>query len=98
MQHRRWIRWIFPVTGLISLTWFLLRVVPKPSRAAYPCQRAAAPLAGGFLVWIAGLLGSALLYRRGKELWGQSRLALACACLLSAVALAIGSLATAPQP
>ncbi len=28
--------------GLLSLIWFLLRTGTKPSRAAYPCQRAAA--------------------------------------------------------
>lgn len=47
MQHHRWTRWMFPITGLLSLVWFVFRVAPKPSRAAYPCQRAAAPLAGG---------------------------------------------------
>jgi len=97
MQHHRWTRWVFRVAGLISLAWFLFRVAPKPSRAAYPCQRAAAPLAGGFVVWIAGLLGSAALYRRGKDLWRRSRLGLACVCLASAVVLVIGSLATGPQ-
>ena len=48
------LRWMFPAAGLLSLLWFLFRVVPKPSRAAYPCQRAAAPLAGGFVIWLAG--------------------------------------------
>ena len=32
----------FPVIGTLSLIWFLVRVIPKPSRAAYPCMRAAA--------------------------------------------------------
>jgi hypothetical protein len=35
------------VAGLVALTWFLVRVIPKPSRASYPCQRAAFPLATG---------------------------------------------------
>jgi hypothetical protein len=98
MRHHRWTRWFFPVTGLLSLIWFLFRVVPKPSRASYPCQRAAAPLAGSFLVWMAALMGSAALYRRGRNLWRQSRLVLACACLASAGALVIGSLVSVPQP
>ena len=41
--------------GLVSLIWFLVRVIPKPSRASYPCQRAAAPLASGFVIWLVGL-------------------------------------------
>ena len=28
-------RVFFPLIGLLALVWFLLRVVPKPSRAAY---------------------------------------------------------------
>ena len=35
----------FPLMGLTALIWFLIRVVPKPSRIAYPCQQVAAPLA-----------------------------------------------------
>lgn len=42
--------------GLIALVWFLLRVIPKPQRASYPCQRAAFPLATGFVIWITGFL------------------------------------------
>ena len=97
-MHHRWTRWAFRFAGLLSLAWFLIRVTPKPSRAAYPCQRAAAPLAGGFLVWMAGLLGSAALYRRGKHLWRHSRLGPAFVCLTAAVLLVVGALVTGPQP
>ena len=45
-------------TGLLSLIWFLIRVIPKPSRASYPCQRAAFPLASGFVIWIIGIIAS----------------------------------------
>lgn len=31
----------FPLMGLTALIWFLIRVVPKPSRIAYPCQQVA---------------------------------------------------------
>jgi len=68
-----WLIWVFPLAGLVSLIWFLLRVVPKPSRATYPCQRLAAPLASGFIVWIAGLIGSTLAYRKARRLMGRSR-------------------------
>jgi hypothetical protein len=44
-----------PIIGGLSLLWFLIRVGPKPSRAAYPCQRAAAPLAASFLAWLAAV-------------------------------------------
>ena len=90
-------RWMLPAAGFLSLLWFLLRVLPKPSRAAYPCQRAAAPLAGGFLVWLAGALGSAALFRRGKLLWRRSRIVLACACLAAAAILAFGVFTVMPE-
>jgi len=86
-----------PIAGCISLIWFLLRVVPKPSRAAYPCQRVAAPLAGGFLVWLAGLIGSVFAYRKAGHLLRQSRLAMACFCLAVAVAMGIIALINMPE-
>ena len=45
------------VLGCTALLWFLLRVVPKPSRASYPCQRAAFPLASGFVLWLCAIAG-----------------------------------------
>ena len=65
--------WVFPIMGLFSLIWFLIRVIPKPSRATYPCQRFAAPFASGFVVWIAGMIGSALAFRKAKSFLIQSR-------------------------
>ncbi len=56
--------WLFPLAGVLSLIWFLARVLPKPSRAAYPCQRVAAPLASSFVLWILGLLASVSAFRR----------------------------------
>jgi hypothetical protein len=83
----RWFAWIFPAGGLLALIWFLLRVIPKPSRAAYPCQRAAFPLASGFIVWLAGTIGSITFIHRAKRCLAQSRYVL-CAVL---VAVSVGS-------
>jgi parallel beta-helix repeat protein len=81
-----WVRWILPLAGVASLLWFLVRVVPKPSRATYPCQRLAAPLAGGFVIWLTGLLGSTLAYRQARRLIGQCRYLMAGVLLAVAVA------------
>lgn len=43
--------------GFAALVWFLVRVIPKPSRASYPCQRAAFPLASAFVLWVCSLSG-----------------------------------------
>ena len=88
----RWIRLVFPLTGLVSLIWFLVRVIPKPSRATYPCQRMAAPLASGFVVWLLGIVGSTLAYRRARRLLSQSRYLMAAICAGVAVTAILWSL------
>ena len=55
------------LAGVASLVWFLVRVIPKPSRAAYPCQRAAFPVASGFVLWLAAVAGSMWSWRRSRE-------------------------------
>ena len=46
----------FPLFGLAALIWFLIRVVPKPSRIEYPCQQIAAPIAFSFVAFISSTL------------------------------------------
>ncbi|MEE8308484.1 MAG: DUF362 domain-containing protein, partial [Gammaproteobacteria bacterium] len=77
---------LWPLGGLICLVWFLIRVIPKPSRATYPCQRVAMPIATSFVVWVVGLFGSALACRKARALLGQSRYVLAGALFAIAVA------------
>ena len=57
----------FPVIGFLSLFWFLIRVIPKPSRATYPCMRATAPLASSFVIWLIGLSTSVLFFRKARK-------------------------------
>ena len=77
---------LLPAVGFLALVWFLIRVVPKPSRAAYPCQRVAAPLAGSFLVWLAGIAGAGLAFRQARARLRQARYAAAGLALVVAVA------------
>jgi len=79
---------IFPIIGLLSLIWFLIRVIPKPSRAAYPCQRAAFPFASAFVIWLTGILASSYLYVKAKRSWKQSNRYLAAGLFV----LALGAL------
>lgn len=48
--------------GFGALVWFLIRVIPKPSRATYPCQRAAFPVATSFIIWLLGVLSAKFLF------------------------------------
>lgn len=59
---------LFPLVGLLALIWFIVRVVPKPSRAAYPCQRVAAGLGGGFLTYLlAMIVPTVFLHRLNRQ-------------------------------
>ncbi|MBN1466223.1 DUF362 domain-containing protein, partial [candidate division KSB1 bacterium] len=80
-------KYLLPIIGFISLVWFLLRVMPKPSRAAYPCQRVAFPLASGFVLWVAGLSSSILMGKKLKKHIASRRFAQAVTALLLLVAL-----------
>src|SRR6056297_2733963 len=52
-----WNKWWMPVVGFFALVWFVIRVIPKPSRYRYPCQRMAVPIAMGFLAWLSTTIG-----------------------------------------
>ncbi len=77
LQARTWEGWFFQLAGLAALIWFLLRVIQKPSRAFYPCQRAAFPMASAFVLsLVSGLTGTALALRR---IWGIAAVVLVIA-------------------
>ncbi len=86
-KRHRWLKWLFPVTGLMALVWFLVRVIPKPSRATYPCQRVAFPLASGFIVWLTGAAVSLAAFRKAKLYFTRSRWLIGALC----VAVSVGA-------
>src|ERR1035441_7029605 len=92
--NRHWLTWMFSGMGLLSLLWFLVRVIPKPSRAAYPCQRLAFPVASSFVIWVMTLLGSAFAWRKAR----QRELRFWKACLWGAAAMAGCALVVASLP
>jgi hypothetical protein len=57
-------RLILITFGIFSTIWFLWRVIPKPSRATYPCMRAVAPFMSGFVVYLLSLGGISLILKR----------------------------------
>lgn len=58
---------LFIILGIISTFWFLIRVIPKPSRAAYPCMRAAAPFMSGFFTYLLAVAGLTILSGKTKR-------------------------------
>ncbi len=60
VKHHLPPRVLFISLGIVSTVWFLIRVIPKPTRAAYPCMTVAAPFMSGFigyLIAVGGLVG-----------------------------------------
>lgn len=80
------------LAGFVALVWYLIRVVPKPDRAAYPCQRVAAPLAWGFVGYILSLVTAIGAARKAGRLRANGRYPLAIACAVIAAGAAIQNL------
>ena len=57
-KNHRFLKRTLPlVLGLVALFWFLIRVIPKPQRATYPCMKVAYPLMSGLVIWLLGITG-----------------------------------------
>lgn len=52
--------------SVLATVWFLVRVIPKPSRAVYPCMQVAAPMMSGFVIWILAFSGAAFAFQKAK--------------------------------
>jgi hypothetical protein len=57
------------VAGLLATIWFLIRVIPKPSRAGYPCMKAAAPLMSGFVLYMLAFTSSFVAFKKSRSLF-----------------------------
>jgi len=71
-------RLAFFILGIGSTIWFLIRVIPKPSRAFYPCMKASAPFMSAFVIYLIGLASTIYIFRekKGRLLLLKSTLAL----------------------
>lgn len=67
-------KWFFPLIGFLALIWFLIRVIPKPSRAAYPCMQATFPAASSFIVWLVSIFSSLALFKKARMQFSVSPL------------------------
>ncbi len=99
-------KWIVPLFSIISLIWVLIRVIPKPQRAAYPCMKVAIPFASSLLIYLSGLLASVVIFKKAFKKMAQSKYALAFLLLLLGVGFTLSTLminekelfAAAPDP
>ena len=80
---------IFIALGISSTIWFLIRVIPKPQRATYPCMRAAAPVMSGFIIYLISLSGSVLAFRKAKDHFRKARFIYAATFFCIAISCAL---------
>ncbi len=71
--------------GLSATIWFLIRVIPKPSRAFYPCMQAAAPLMSTFIIFLIGISTSVFSFKKFKSNIKSARYALASIFLVLSI-------------
>ena len=64
---------LFILTGVFATVYFLVRVIPKPSRAAYPCMQATAPFMAAFVVYLFSLGASVVAARSAKNRFNKSK-------------------------
>ena len=79
---------LFITLGIASTVWFLIRVIPKPSRATYPCMEVAAPFMSGFVTYLLAVAGLTVISRRMKRKVINVRFG-ASLMLLAAVVVAV---------
>lgn len=68
---------LFFLLGIGSTIWFLIRVIPKPSRAGYPCMRTTTPIMSSFIIYLISLGGSVLAFRKAKHNFKKANYTLA---------------------
>jgi hypothetical protein len=57
----------FHLAGIIAIIWFLIRVVPKPQRAQYPCQQVAISISLGYIAFWSILFTGLMVWLRSVK-------------------------------
>ncbi len=78
-------KWALPLFSILSLIWVLIRVLPKPQRATYPCMKVAIPFASSLIIYISSVLVSIVVFKKAFRKLSESRYLLAGLLLLVGV-------------
>lgn len=88
---------IFIAMGVISTAWFLIRVIPKPSRATYPCMRAAFPIMTTFVLWLLTFTGAFVAFKSAKRLYRKARYVSAAVVMAGGLIFSVIWINAAPE-
>jgi hypothetical protein len=75
-------RLLLPLIGVLALVWWLVRVIPKPSRADYPCQRVGLPIALQGVAMLMSLFVLPVSFSKTRKFLNAHRYAAAAVCLV----------------
>jgi hypothetical protein len=87
LSGNKLLRLLFPIIGIASLIWMLIRIIPKPSRAQYPCMKVAAPFASSFIAYLAGLAVAVVLFKKAGRYFNKSKYFLSTVFILTGLIL-----------
>ncbi|MGD0595903.1 MAG: DUF362 domain-containing protein [Sedimentisphaerales bacterium] len=89
---------VYVLISLFATLWFLFRVIPKPSRALYPCMQVAAPIMSGFVIWILTISGTVLAFKKAKHKLFEAKYATALLFLILGIgAVSLFAVSSSPQ-
>jgi hypothetical protein len=72
-RMKRWRGLLFHLGGIIAIIWFLVRVVPNPARARYPCQQIAMSVIIGYIAFWGVLFSGLFIWVRNvKSKWAKT--------------------------
>ena len=80
---------VFLFILVLSTIWFIIRVIPKPSRATYPCMQVAMPIMSSFFVWLLSVTASWLAFKKAKQKFINARYLAFSAFILIGIASAV---------
>lgn len=90
---------VYITISILATIWFLIRVIPKPSRATYPCMQIAAPMMSGFILWILAVTGATFAFKKAKRnLLEAKYLAAGLFLIIGIVAVSFFSLRSEAKP
>jgi hypothetical protein len=88
---KSWAKIGFVFIGIMSTIWFLVRVITKPSRATYPCMKAAAPLMSSFIIYVLAISGTAFAFKKFRSKLASAKYLAAASFLVVAVIMIFAS-------
>jgi hypothetical protein len=91
-------RIIFLIISVLATGWFLIRVLPKPGRAAYPCMRIAMPVMSGFFIWLLSVTASWISFKTAWRKMSKSGYVAFSAYMIIGILFAFVVLTSQPGP